>query len=320
MKHLRKMPPESAAGLMDYLKSLPQYVLPLHALTAVGHWLTRIRNRTFKNLLIDTVIRLYGVDLSEARESNPHAYPDFNSFFTRPLRPGARPVANGERDIASPVDGVISQAGAIEDGRIFQAKGHDFSVRDLLGGSDALAARFAGGRFMTIYLSPRDYHRIHMPRTGRLTEMVYVPGRLFGVGAHTTRAIPGVFARNERVAAIFETDAGPMALVLVGAMFVASIETVWAGVVTPPRGRRVVTTDYRGPAGNPVVLERGQEAGRFNMGSTVIVLFARDRAEWTPEAGPGARLRMGQRIGTTATEADVNPPEGAEAGGSQPAF
>lgn len=294
---MHETPPEPVATVTDYLKSLPQYVMPLHALTGLGHRVTRIRNRVFKDLLIDMFVRLYDVDLSEAKESDRRAYPDFNSFFTRSLRPGVRPIADGQEEIACPVDGAVSQAGAIEEGRIFQAKGHSFSVRELLGGSEERAAQFAGGRFATLYLSPRDYHRIHMPRTGRLREMIHVPGRLFGVGAHTTRAIPGVFARNERVAAIFDTDAGPMALVLVGAMFVACIETVWAGVVTPPHGRQVRVSDYRNPAGGPITLARGQEMGRFNMGSTVIVLFARDKAEWIPGIMPGMRVLMGQNIG-----------------------
>lgn len=297
MKYIHKTPPEPAATVMDYLKSLPQYIMPHQALTSLGHRVTRIRNRAVKDFLIDTFARLYKVDLSEAEQSDRHAYPDFNSFFTRPLRPGVRPIAAGQEDIACPVDGVVSQAGAIEKGRIFQAKGRSFSVRELLGGSEERAAQFTGGRFATLYLSPRDYHRVHMPRTGRLREMIHVPGRLFGVGAHATRAIPGVFARNERVAAIFDTDTGPMALVLVGAMFVACIETVWAGVVTPPHGRQVAVSDYRNPAESPIVLTRGQEMGRFNMGSTVIVLFARDKVEWMPDIMPGARVRMGQNIG-----------------------
>lgn len=303
---MHKTPPEPVATATDYLKSLPQYVMPLHALTGLGHRVTRIRNHAVKDLLIDTFVRLYNVDLGEAEEPNRHAYPDFNSFFTRPLRPGARPIADGQEDIACPVDGVVSQAGAIEEDRIFQAKGRSFSVRELLGGSEERAAQFAGGRFTTLYLSPRDYHRVHMPRTGGLREMIHVPGRLFGVGAHTTRAIPGVFARNERVAAIFDTDAGPMALVLVGAMFVACIETVWAGVVTPPRGRQVEVSDYRNPAGGPIMLARGQEMGRFNMGSTVIVLFARNKAEWIPGIMPGTRVLMGQNIGRVTLEGPLH--------------
>lgn len=306
MKHMHKTPPEPAATVTDYLKSLPQYVMPLHTLTGLGHWVTRIRNRTFKNYLIDTFIRLYNVDLSEAEEPDWRTYPDFNSFFTRPLRPDARPITDGQEDIACPVDGVVSQAGTIEEGRIFQAKGRSFSVRELLGGSEERAAQFADGCFATLYLSPRDYHRIHMPRSGRLREMIHVPGRLFGVGAHTTRVIPGVFARNERVAAIFDTDAGPMALVLVGAMFVACIETVWAGVITPPRGQQVEVSDYRNPAGGPIMLARGQEMGRFNMGSTVIMLFARDKAEWIPGIMPGKRVQMGQNIGRVALESPAH--------------
>lgn len=308
MKHEHKTPLEPWAAVMDYLKSLPQYLLPHHALTGLGYRATRIRHRAFKNFLIDTFMRLYSIDLSEAREQDPHAYPDFNSFFTRALRPDARPLAAEPDAVVSPVDGVVSQAGEIEEGQILQAKGRYFSVRQLLGGSEERAARFAGGRFVTLYLSPRDYHRIHMPCTGTLQEMIHIPGRLFGVGAHTTRVIPGVFARNERVAAIFDTAAGPMALIMVGAMFVSCIETVWAGVVTPPRGHEVAVSDYRELPTGPVVLERGQEAGRFNMGSTVIVLFPQHGIEWLPGVLPGARVRMGQGIGVIRADTDPNVP------------
>jgi phosphatidylserine decarboxylase len=291
-----KSPPEPAAALTDYLKSLPQYLLPHHAVTALVHRATRVRNPFWKDLWIRTFLRIYGVDLGEALEPDPHAYPDFNAFFTRALRPGVRPVTEAPGAVACPVDGVVSQAGVIRDGRIVQAKGREFSAQELLGGSAEHAEPFAGGRFATLYLSPRDYHRVHMPLTGRLTAMVYVPGRLFGVGAHTARAIPNVYARNERVAALFATEAGPMAVVLVGAMFVAAIETAWAGLVTPPRGREVRITDYSS-APEPVVLPRGAELGRFNMGSTVIVLYGRDRVEWAPWLAAGARVRTGQGIG-----------------------
>jgi phosphatidylserine decarboxylase len=295
-----KSPPEPLAGVTDYLKSLPQYVLPLHWVTRLVHRVARVRSPRWKNLLIDGFVRIYGVDLSEAQEPDPHAYPDFNSFFTRALRPGVRPATGQPGGIASPVDGLVSQAGAISDGRIVQAKGQTFTALELLGGAPERSAPFDGGSFATLYLSPRDYHRVHMPVTGRLLEMVYVPGRLFGVGAHTARVIPRVYARNERVAALFDTEAGPMAVVLVGATSVACIETVWAGVVTPPRTRESVTRDYR--SREPAIgLQRGAELGRFNMGSTVVLLFGPARVNWTPDLVPGARVRVGEPIGQVPT-------------------
>ena len=206
-------------------------------------------------------------------------------------------MVSGDGEVACPVDGAVSQAGEISGGRIFQAKGRDYGLVELLGGSAGRAAPFAGGSFATLYLAPRDYHRIHMPLDGRLLEMVHVPGRLFAVNPATARALPGVFTRNERVAALFDTEAGRMAVVLVGALLVAGIETVWAGLVTPPTARAVTSRTYEGAGEALVVLERGQEMGRFNMGSTVIVLFERARVRWDPVLGPGATVRMGARMG-----------------------
>ncbi len=285
-------------SLTDRLRAWPQYLLPGHALSRIIHRLTRVRAGWFKDLAIRTVVRLYDVDLSEAAVPDPSAYPTFNAFFTRPLVRGARRLAGGEGVVASPVDGVVSQAEAISgNGRIFQAKGHSYTATDLLGGSKERAAPFAGGSFATLYLSPRDYHRIHMPLGGRLREMVHVPGRLFSVDAATTRAVPRLFARNERVAAIFDTEAGPMAVVSVGALFVSGIETVWHGLVTPPRGRRVGTWNYPQEGEGSVALSKGEEMGRFNMGSTVIVLFAPGAVEWADTLQPEATVRMGQAIG-----------------------
>ncbi len=279
--------------ITDYFKTLPQYPLPHHLLSrAIGH-LARCRNPWIKNLLIDGFRRLYHVDLSLAVESDPHAYPDFNAFFTRALRADARPLPSAETAVVSPVDGRISQAGVMHDGHLLQAKGREYSLTQLLG-SVELADRFQGGNYATIYLSPRDYHRIHMPLCGRLQRMVHIPGRLFSVSPATARVIPGLFARNERVVCLFETEAGPMILVLVGAIFVASIETVWAGVVTPPRGREVVQREYGDDAPE---LERGAEMGRFNMGSTVILLFGPRQVEWCQACQPDAVVRMGQQIG-----------------------
>ncbi len=279
--------------ITDCFKALPQYLLPHHLLSRAVGRLARCRIPWVKNLLIDGFRRLYHVDLSLAVESDPHAYPDFNAFFTRALRADARPLPSAEKAVISPVDGRVSQAGEMADGRLLQAKGRAYSLTQLLG-SVELADRFQGGHYATIYLSPRDYHRIHMPLRGRLRRMVHIPGRLFSVSPATTRVVPELFARNERVVCLFETGAGPMAVVLVGAIFVASIETVWAGVVTPPRGKRVVQWEYQEDAPE---LERGAEMGRFNMGSTVILLFGPGRVEWCPACQPDAVVRMGQQIG-----------------------
>ncbi len=290
--------PRATTAAGDTLKSLPQYLLPHHLLSWLMQVATRLRWRPWKNWQIKWVIRRYGVDMNEALEPEPTHYPHFNSFFTRALRGGVRPLAAGTDDILCPADGAISQLGAIREGRIFQAKGRDFTTVELLGGSIARAAPFENGRFVTVYLSPRDYHRVHMPIAGRLREMIHVPGRLFSVAPHTTRAIPRLFARNERVVSIFDTEAGPMAVILVGALFVASIETVWAGVVTPPRRREIRTWDYRDAS---LALTRGAELGRFNMGSTVIVLFGRGHAQWATQWQADNPVRMGQRLGTCTT-------------------
>ncbi len=279
--------------ILDCSKTLPQYLLPHHLLSRAVGRLARCRNPIIKNLLIDGFKRLYNVDLSLAVETDPHAYPDFNSFFTRALRPEARPLASAAGAVVSPVDGRISQVGAVHDGHLLQAKGRVYSLTRLLD-SSSRAAAFNGGGYVNIYLSPRDYHRIHMPLAGRLKEMVHIPGRLFSVNPATARTVPGLFARNERVVCLFETDAGPVAMVLVGAIFVASIETVWAGIVTPPAGRETRVWDY---SAEEYVLELGAEMGRFNMGSTVILLFGRDRVEWEPACQPDAVVRMGQQLG-----------------------
>ena len=283
------------ARIIDYSKALPQYLLPHHLLSRAMGRLVRCRIPVVKNLLIDGFKRLYDVDLSLAVETDPHGYSDFNSFFTRALRPDARPLASTAGAVASPVDGRISQVGAMHDGFLVQAKGKEYSLAQLLGSSQR-ASDFQRGNYATIYLSPRDYHRIHMPLAGRLVEMVHIPGRLFSVSPATTRVVPGLFSRNERVVCLFETEAGPMAMVLVGAIFVASIETVWTGVVTPPAGREIGSRDFRNDE-CVVELEKGAEMGRFNMGSTVILLFGRERVTWGPAGQADATVRMGQQLG-----------------------
>ncbi len=282
--------------IKETLTTLPQYVLPHHTLSQLMSKLTHCENKLWKNLFIKQIIRHYGVDMSEALEPNIDAYASFNEFFTRQLKPEARPIANESGAIVSPADGVVSQAGQIKDGDIFQAKGKSFTATQLLGGDVERAAPFKNGSFTTIYLSPRDYHRLHMPLTGTLKEMIHIPGRLFSVNAATTNSVPGLFARNERVAAIFDTEAGPMALVLVGAIFVSSVETVWHGVVTPPTIETVRTWHYETDAPQ---LNIGEEMGRFNMGSTIIVLFGKDNAAWQADFTADSPVKLGQLIGKT---------------------
>jgi len=284
-------------SLWDRLRNLPQYLLPQRLITRTVYKLTRITTPWFKNTLIRTFIRHYRVDMSEAAEPNPLCYNDFNHFFTRPLRNGSRPLATGDQVICCPVDGIVSQAGELADDFLLQAKGHVFSLNQLLGGTTSRALPFRGGSFATLYLAPRDYHRIHMPLAGQLREMVHIPGKLFSVSPLTTRIIPGLFARNERVVACFDTAAGPMALVLVGAINVASIETVWAGTITPPLATLCQHWDYPKSGSAAIHLEKGTEMGRFNMGSTVIVLFAKQAVRWDPTVKAAAHVRMGQKLG-----------------------
>ena len=289
------MDADRSASLSDLIKAWLQYPLPQHGISRLTHWLTRIETPALKDWAIRDFVRRFGVDMSEAAEPDTATYPTFNAFFTRSLRDGARPIAMEATAVAAPVDGAVSQLGKIEDGRIFQAKGQGFSALELLGGDAASAALFRDGVFATLYLSPKDYHRIHMPVSGDLRKMLHVPGRLFSVNPPTTRAVPRLFARNERVACLFDTDAGPMAMVMVGAMNVASIETIWAGVVTPPQQRAVHAWDYKD---GEVRLAKGAEAGRFNMGSTVILLFAKDRIRWESSYAAGSSVRMGRKLAT----------------------
>lgn len=281
--------------LSDHARVALQYVAPSHALSRIVHWATRRRWRPFKDLLISRFLKHFQVDMAEAAQPDPFAYPSFNAFFTRALRDGARPVPADPAAIVSPVDGTCSQAGAITHGRVFQAKGRDFSVVELLGGVPSVAAPFHDGSFATLYLAPRDYHRIHLPLAGTLRRMVHVPGRLFAVNPPAVRRVDRVFARNERVACVFETAAGPMALVMVGAFFVGSIETVWAGEVTPPSARRPRHWCHDGE--DAPRFARGAEVGRFNMGSTVIVLFGAGRARFDGMLRHETRVRMGEAIG-----------------------
>lgn len=288
---------QKSASFSDRLKAIPQYLLPHHALSAVMYALTRCKFRPWKNLFIKQIVKHYKVDMRAAVKEDPLHYESFNAFFTRELKPSARPMPQAPKAIASPVDGAVSQIGDIVDGRIFQAKGQSFTVGELLGGDDELSKTFQGGRFATIYLSPRDYHRIHCPIEGHLRSMIHVPGRLFSVNPATTRAVPRLFARNERVAAIFDTEVGPVAVIMVGAIFVSSIETVWAGEVTPPAGKKIRTWHYH-HASEKTHFARGAEIARFNMGSTVILLFGKDKIQWQETINAETPVVMGQAIGS----------------------
>ena len=278
--------------MSDRLAVLPQYLLPQQALTTLMGRLAGARGGAATTAAIRWFVRRYGVDMAEAAEPDVARYASFNEFFTRALRPGARALADA--DWLCPVDGAISQFGAIERDQIFQAKGHAYSTTALLGGDARLAAEFEHGQFATLYLSPRDYHRIHMPCAGRLRAMVHVPGDLFSVNPVTARGVPGLFARNERVVCEFDTARGPLALVLVGATIVGSMATTWHGVVNPPRPGRIRRWSYDEPR---IELQRGEEMGRFLLGSTVVLLWPRGTLRFAPDWAPGGAVRMGQALG-----------------------
>jgi len=284
------------ASLLDQLKSWPLVLLPHQLLSRLVRKVTRWQTGWFKTGMIRLFIRHFNVDMNDAEASEAEDYTDFNHFFTRALKPTARPLPGDSRAITSPVDGYVSQAGDLAAGRLVQAKGRDYSLMDLLGGNSEQAALFRNGKFATLYLSPRDYHRIHMPCVGRLLETTYIPGRLFSVAPHTTRAIPGLFTRNERLVCLFETLAGPMALIMVGAIFVSCMETVWSGVVNPRMAMSLQKTVINEPGDQAVELQRGEEMGRFNMGSTVILLYGPGMIDWVDSLQAGALIRMGQMI------------------------
>lgn len=274
---------------------LLQYLLPKRAITEFGRHIASMRGGAVTTAIIRWFVGKYGVNMAEADNPDISGYASFNDFFTRALKPGARPLAAA--DLICPVDGAISQFGAIEGDQIFQAKGHRYSTTALVGGDRELAARFDGGSFATIYLSPRDYHRIHMPADGRLTRMIYVPGELFSVNPATARGVPGLFARNERVVCVFESARGPFVLVLVGATIVGSMATVWHGVVNPPRTRDI--RDWRYEA-QQLVLRQGEEMGRFLLGSTVVLLFPQGPCRFNPTWAPGAAVRLGEEMAAFA--------------------
>ena len=280
-------------GLLESILAGFQYLLPHHLLSSLVHWFMRIRIKVIKNLQISVVSELAGVDGSESRLQNVSDFENFNAFFTRELGKNLRPIDPNPSSFVAPCDGKISQCGRIISDRILQAKGQHYSLNALLA-NDPSAKEFNNGFFHTIYLSPRDYHRVHMPMTGRLQRMIRVPGRLFSVAPYTVRQVPNLFARNERVISLFETTHGMMAIIMVGAMLVSSMQTVWSGVVTPPRGKRVITTEW---SRRKIKLSKGREMGRFNMGSTVILLLPAGAVSLLEDYEPEDITVMGQKLG-----------------------
>jgi phosphatidylserine decarboxylase len=291
-------PTRDEAGTSDRAFALLQDLLPQHLLSRAMHGLARSEHRWVRNAILRVVLRGYPqIDLAEAANPDPFSYPSFNAFFTRALKPGLRPLAGDERDVVSPVDGTLSRLGTVRDGQLLQAKGMHYTAGALLA-DDAAAARYEGGGYACIYLAPYNYHRIHMPLAGRLTATRYVPGRLFSVSASTALAVPHLYARNERVVCEFETELGPLAVVMVGALFVGSIETVFAGEINPPRARGGLVTHVETGVGRQFA--RGDELGRFNMGSTVVLLLGHPATRFAERLGPGDRLRLGQALARTA--------------------
>jgi phosphatidylserine decarboxylase len=293
---LRHSQTTASAAVSDRFAVLPQYLLPKQALTVLAG---AIASRSWGGLTTRKIrwfVGRYGVDMAEALNPDITSYATFNAFFTRPLKPGVRPLADAA--LICPVDGAISQFGVITRDQIIQAKGHAYATTALVGGDTALAAEFLDGHFATLYLSPKDYHRIHMPCDGRLRRMIYVPGSLFSVNPTTARGVPGLFARNERVVCVFDSAAGPFVLVLVGATIVGSMATVWHGVVNPPRPGRL--RDWTYTADQAVTLKKGEEMGRFLLGSTVVMLFPQQWAgaplDFNPAWAPGRAVRLGEAM------------------------
>ena len=276
----------------DRMAVLPQYLLPKQAMTLLAGQIAGARGGAMTTRLIRWFIERYRVDMAEAANPDPAAYVTFNDFFTRALAPGMRPLADA--DLVCPVDGAISQLGAIEGDALLQAKGHTFTVQALVGGDATLARPFLDGHFATLYLSPKDYHRVHMPCAGRLVRMIHVPGELFSVNPTTARGVPNLFARNERVVCVFESERGPFVQVLVGATIVGSMATVWHGVVNPPRPGQV--RDWRYEGAKAVSLDKGAEMGRFLLGSTLVLLFPKGPLAFNPAWKPGAAIRMGEAM------------------------
>lgn len=288
--------------MKDTLFIALQHLLPQHTLSRLVGLMADCRTRWVKNTFIKVFARKYQINMSEALESEPTAYPTFNAFFTRALKPGMRTIDNSPEAIVSPADGAFSQLGPINNERIFQAKGRGYGLSTLLGGDLDLAQQFKNGSFATIYLSPRDYHRVHMPCDGVLRQTIYVPGDLYSVNQTTAENVDQLFARNERLVAIFDTEHGPMAMILVGAMIVAGIETVWGGQIAPPP--KTPQHQQFHNQQNSIKLTKGEEMGRFKLGSTVVLLFGQDVIQWQQEHQAGGSIQLGQRLATvTGTDA-----------------
>lgn len=281
--------------MSDRLAVLPQYFLPKHLLTVFAGLIANRRGGARTTRLINWFVKKYQVNMSEAANPDTASYATFNEFFTRPLREGVRPISNAA--YVCPVDGAISEFGEIKDGQIFQAKGHEFSATALVGGDQNLAAKYADGQFANIYLSPKDYHRIHMPCDGTLKRMIYVPGELFSVNPTTARGVPGLFARNERVVCVFDSPSGEFVLVLVGATIVGSMQTAWHGIVNPPRTKEVREWDY---IKDNIQLKKGEEMGRFLLGSTVVMLFQKQSMRFNPQWVPAGKVKLGEVMGESA--------------------
>ncbi len=276
------------------MRTFLQHVLPHKIISKIADLSANCEITWIKNFLIGYFLKRYNVNMREAIVEDPFAYKSYNAFLTKHLKPTARPIAGNAQAIVSPADGLMAQCGHIKDDKIIQAKGHDYTVQDLLA-NDPIAKQFMHGNFATIYLAPKDYHRVHMPFAGTLQKMIYIPGKLFSVNTHAAENIPGVFARNERVVSIFQTEAGVMAVVLVGAMIVGGMETTWAGQIAPPHSKQVQTTDYSSQP--PITLAKGAEMGLFKLGSTVIVLFAPNAVNWDQSITIDSAVKFGQQIG-----------------------
>jgi phosphatidylserine decarboxylase len=280
----------------DNFKIAFQYALPKHGVSKLVGFLAKAKLGFVTTGLIKAFVKSYDINMDEAKHSDPAHFKTFNEFFTRELADGVRPIIEDENKLAHPVDGAVSQLGPIKDGTLVQAKNHYYSLLELVGGDQAIADKFEDGDFATIYLAPSDYHRLHMPVKGTLTDMIYVPGDAFSVNPLTAANVPNLFARNERVVCVFDTELGPMAMILVGATIVRSIETVWAGEITPPRGKSVNQVSYSTEGDDAIVLDKGDEMGRFKLGSTVVCLFGKDKIKFIEELEAGSVTRLGEHF------------------------
>ena len=294
---------------LDKVKITLQYLMPKHAISRLVGKLAAAKAGWLTTKLISIFIKSYDINMAEAKLKNAEDFDTFNDFFTRELEVGARTINNNDQALCYPVDGKISQQGDIKDGQLIQAKGFDYSLTTLLGGDEQTAAPFQQGSFSCIYLAPKDYHRIHMPMAGTLREMIYIPGDLFSVNPLTANNVPNLFARNERVVTVFDTDHGPMAMVLVGATIVASIETVWAGTITPPAGKDIFRWKYPANGIDAIHLAKGDEMGRFKLGSTVVSTFAPQMIEFNKNAGPNTVTRLGEHYADIIDKNDVDSTE-----------